>query len=46
MEVINVIAEFTSYDPFELIGNVINNNNRIRAVKQALDSLDLTGSAA
>lgn len=46
VEVINVIAEFTSCDPFELIGNVINNNNRIRAVKQALDRLDLAGSAA
>lgn len=29
MEIINVITEFTSCDPFELIENVINNNNRI-----------------
>lgn len=46
VEVINVIAEFTSCDPFELIRNVINNNNRIRAVKQALDRLGLAESAA
>jgi len=46
VEVINVIAEFISCDPFELIENVINNNNQIKAVKQAFDRLDLAGSAA
>ena len=46
IEVINVIAEFTACDPFELIENVINKNNQIKAVKQALDRLDLDGEAA
>jgi len=46
LEVINVIAEFISCDPFELTENVINNNHQIKAVKQAFDRLDLTGVAA
>jgi len=46
VETINVIAEFISCDPFELIENVINNNNQIKAVKQAFDRLDLADSAA
>ena len=46
VEVINVIAEFMACDPFELIENVINNNNQIKAVKQAFDRLDLTEPAA
>ena len=46
VEVINVIAGFISCDPFELIENVINNNNQIKAVKQAFDRLDLAGAAA
>ena len=46
VEVINVIAEFIACNPFELIENVINNNNQIKAVKQAFDRLDLAGAAA
>lgn len=46
IEVINVIAEFFSCDPFELTENVINNNHQIKAVKLAFDRLDLTGAAA
>ena len=46
VEVINIIAEFISCNPFELIENVLNNNNQIRAVKQAFDRLDLAGPAA
>ncbi len=42
VEAINVIAGFIACDPFELIENVINNNNQIKAVKQAFDRLDLT----
>lgn len=41
MEVINIIAEFISCDPFELTENVINNNHQIKAVKMAFDRLDL-----
>lgn len=33
--VINVIAEFILCNPFELIQNVINKNNQIKAVKEA-----------
>ena len=33
-------------NPFELIENVINNNNQIKAVEQALDWLDLAETAA
>ena len=46
MEVINVIAEFLSCDPFELTENVINNNHQIKAVKMAFDQLDLAATAA
>lgn len=46
VEVINVIAEFVSCDPFELIQNVINNNNQIKAVKEAFDRLEIAGNAA
>ena len=46
IEVINVIAEFFSCDPFELTENVINNNCEIKAVKQAIDRLDLAATAA
>ena len=46
IEVINVIAEFLSCDPFELTENVINNNHQIKAVKMAFDRLDLAGAAA
>lgn len=46
VEVINVIAEFISCNPFELIENVINNNNQIKAVKQAFDRLIPAGTAA
>jgi hypothetical protein len=46
MEVINVIAEFISCDPFELTENVINNNRQIKAVKWAFDRLDLAGEMA
>lgn len=46
MEVINVIAEFISCDPFELTENVINNNRQIKAVKWAFDRLDLAGATA
>ena len=46
IEVINVIAEFLSCDPFELTENVINNNHKIKAVKVAFDRLDLAGAVA
>ena len=46
VEVINVIAEFVSCDPFELIQNVINKNNQIKAVKEAFDRLETAGNAA
>lgn len=46
VEVINVIAGFIACDPFELIENVINNNNQIKAVKQAFDRLELAETAA
>ena len=46
VEVINVIAEFISCDPFELIQNVINKNNQIKAVKEAFDRLETAGNAA
>ena len=46
IEVINVIAEFISCDPFELTENVINNNHQIKAVKMAFDRLDLADAAA
>ena len=46
VEVINVIAEFIACDPFELIENVINNNNQIKAVKQAFDRLEPAETAA
>lgn len=46
IEVINVIAEFLSCDPFELTENVINNNHKIKAVKMALDRLELAGAVA
>lgn len=46
VEVINVIAEFVSCDPFELVQNVINNNNQIKAVKEAFDRLGIAGNAA
>lgn len=46
MEVINVIAEFISCDPFELTENVINNSHKIKAVKWAFDRLSLAGAAA
>ena len=46
MEVINVIAEFFPCDPFELTENIINNNCEIKAVKQAIDRLDLATAAA
>ena len=45
-EVVNVIAEFISCDPFELTENVINNNHKIKAVKMAFDRLDLAAAAA
>ena len=45
VEVINVIAEFISCDPFELTENVINNNHKIKAVKTAFDRLDLAAAA-
>ena len=46
VEVINVIAGFIACDPFVLIENVINDNNQIKAVKQAFDRLALAGTAA
>ena len=46
MEVICVIAEFISCDPFELTENVINNNQQIKAVKMAFDRPDIDGVAA
>ena len=46
IEVINVIAEFISCDPFELTENVINNNHQIKAVKMAFDRIDSAGVAA
>ena len=46
IEVINVIAEFLSCDSFELTENVINNNHKIKAVKMALDRIELAGAAA
>lgn len=46
VEVINVIAEYLSCDPFILIENVINNNKQINAVKQAFDRLSLAEPAA
>ena len=46
VEVINVIAGFLACDPFELIENVINNSNQIKAVKQAFDRLDIAGAVA
>ena len=46
VEVINVIAEFISCDPFELIQNVINKNNQIKAVKEAFDRLETAGNVA
>lgn len=46
IEVINIIAEFTSCDPFELTEKVINNNNQIKAVKQAIDRLELSTTVA
>lgn len=46
MEVINVIAEFISCDPFELTEQVINNNHRIKAVKLAFDRLEISEEAA
>ena len=46
IEVINVIAEFLSCDPFELTENVIDNNHKIKAVKMAFDRLELAGAAA
>ena len=46
IEVINVIAEFLSCNPFELTENVINNNHKIKAVKMALDRLELAGAVA
>ena len=46
VEAINVIAEFIACDPFELIENVINNNNQIQAVKRAFDRLDIAGAVA
>jgi len=46
MKVINVIAEFLSCEPFELTENVINNNHQIKAVKMAIDRLDLAAAAA
>ena len=46
VEVINVIAEFISCDPFELIQNVINKNNQIKAVKESFDRLETAGNVA
>ncbi len=46
IDVINVIAEFLSCNPFELTENVINNNHKIKAVKVAFDRLDLAGAVA
>lgn len=46
VEVINVIAEFVSCNPFELIQNVINKNNQIKAVKEEFDRLEIAGNAA
>lgn len=46
VEVINVIAEFVSCDPFELIQNVINKNNQIKAVRETFDRLEIAGNAA
>lgn len=46
VKVINVIAEFISCDPFELIQNVINKNSQIKAVKMAFDRLETAGNAA
>jgi hypothetical protein len=45
LEVINVIAEYLSCNPFELTENIINNNHQIKAVKQAFDRIDLAGAA-
>lgn len=46
VKVINVIAEFISCDPFELIQNVINKNSQIKAVKKAFDRLETAGNEA
>lgn len=46
VEVINVIAEFVSCDPFELIQNVINKNNQIKAVRETFDRLEIARNAA
>ena len=46
IKVINVIAEVFSCDPFELTESIINNNCEIKAVKQAIDRLDLAAAAA
>ena len=41
-----MVTLFFSCDPFELTENVINNNCEIKAVKQAIDRLDLAAAAA
>ena len=46
VEVINIIAGFIACDLFELIDNAINNNNQMKAVKQAFDRLELAGAVA
>ena len=46
VEVINVIAEFVSCDPFELIQNVIHKNNQIKAEKEAFDGIETAKNAA
>ena len=46
VEVINVIAEFVSCDPFELIQNVIQKNNQIKAVKEAVDGIETASNAS
>ena len=46
VEAINVIAEFISCDPFELIQNVIQKNNQIKAVKEAVDGIETASNAS
>ena len=41
-----LIVEVISYYPSELIQNVINKNNQIKAVEEAFDRLEIAGNAA
>lgn len=45
MEVVHIIAEYLSCDPFEQTENVLNNNAKIAAVKMAFYRLDLSPDA-